>query len=200
MQNNQCPNHMKKYGFTLIELLVVIVIIGLLSSIGIASFTGAISKSRDAQRRSDLKEISQALERYYLDHGTYRLSDYGAGWSATKCGCGWAGYETGPGTYYVQAVTRGLYDDGLVEKPLVDDPTQRPGYMLYICEGGNVYGLSATLENPTPEGISDAKKTCNGTGSNGTVDRYGKNYAVGNARCDVDATSSCPDADGKFKP
>lgn len=192
---------MKNNGFTLIELLVVIVIIGILASIGISSFDTSISKTRDARRKSDLAEISTALDRYYLKNGTYRLNSYGAGWGATKCGCGWVGYETGPGTYYVQAVTRGLYNEKLLDKPRVDDPKQNPGYMLYICESNKVYALSATLENPTAEDTSLARKTCNGTGSNGTVTRYGKNYAVGNALCDVDAVgSSCADADGKFQP
>jgi len=108
------------------------------------------------------------------------------------------GYESGPTTYYERAVTRGLFEEGFLERPLIDDPQQNPGYMIYICEGGTVYSISATLENPTAEDTADAQKVCNGTGSNGVVSRYGKNYAVTNAACDVDATSSCADADGKF--
>ncbi|PJA38691.1 hypothetical protein CO180_02890, partial [candidate division WWE3 bacterium CG_4_9_14_3_um_filter_41_6] len=61
-------------GFTLIELLVVIVIIGLLAGIGIASFQGSLVNARTAKRISDLKEINNALKRYYLDHGSYPVS------------------------------------------------------------------------------------------------------------------------------
>ena len=51
-------------GFTLIELLVVVAIIGLLSSVVLASLNTARSKSRDAKRVTDLKQIQLALELY----------------------------------------------------------------------------------------------------------------------------------------
>lgn len=49
-------------GFTLIELLVVISIIGILASVGIASFTNAQQKSRDSRRKQDLQAIKAALQ------------------------------------------------------------------------------------------------------------------------------------------
>jgi general secretion pathway protein G len=58
-------------GFTLIELLITIVIIGVLSVIGINSFISSQLKSRDAQRKSDLANISRAVEMYYNDKGEY---------------------------------------------------------------------------------------------------------------------------------
>ena len=61
-------------GFTLIELLVVIAIIALLASIILASLNTARSKSRDARRVADLKEIQLALELYYNDNGKYPTS------------------------------------------------------------------------------------------------------------------------------
>lgn len=54
-----------KKGFTLIELLVVIAIIGIFSSIVIVFLNDARSKSRDARRKSDFRQISTALELYY---------------------------------------------------------------------------------------------------------------------------------------
>ena len=50
------------HGFTLIELLVVITIIGILAGIGLNSFQSSQKKSRDATRKSDLRQISHALE------------------------------------------------------------------------------------------------------------------------------------------
>lgn len=51
-------------GLTLIELLVVIVIIGILSSVVLASLNGARKKDRDARRISDLKQVQLAMGMY----------------------------------------------------------------------------------------------------------------------------------------
>lgn len=74
-------------GFTLIELLLVISIIGLLSSIVLASVTKARAKARDMVRVSDLKQLQIALEMYRLDNGGYPVtyvdvSGKGKFWSA----------------------------------------------------------------------------------------------------------------------
>ncbi len=61
----------KKKGFTLIELLVVISIIGLLGSIIFAATNSIRAKARDARRKSDLRQISLALELYYDTNGSY---------------------------------------------------------------------------------------------------------------------------------
>lgn len=64
-----------KKGFTLVELLVVITILGILSSIGLNSFTSSQKKARDAQRKTNLKQIADALETYYNDKGEYPADD-----------------------------------------------------------------------------------------------------------------------------
>jgi len=61
----------KEQGFTLIELLVVIAIIGILASIVLVSLTGARGKARDAARKSDIRQISLAMEMYYDDFAGY---------------------------------------------------------------------------------------------------------------------------------
>ena len=65
----QFHNHKEQEGFTLIELLVVISIIGLLSTVVLASLNTARVKARDAQRIAALKEIKKAIELYASDHG-----------------------------------------------------------------------------------------------------------------------------------
>lgn len=56
-----------KSGFTLIELLVVIAIIGGLSTLLLPNYMSARERARDAQRKSDLKQIQRALEMYKQD-------------------------------------------------------------------------------------------------------------------------------------
>jgi type II secretion system protein G len=64
-----------KLGFTLIELLVVVAILGILTMLVASTFRTSQMKSRDGQRKSDLKQIANALETFYSDHGQYPPAD-----------------------------------------------------------------------------------------------------------------------------
>lgn len=165
----------KQSGFTIIELLVVVAIIGTLASIIMVSVESARSKARDTARRAALNQIQIALELYRNDHGTFQVS--GGGHSGG--GQGWLSHENG--TTYPTAVTRVLHNEGYLPVPLIEDPTTSPGYMIYVCNNGQSYALSATLENPTPTDIADIQDSCNGIGSNGTFTRYGKNMVRKNS-------------------
>ncbi len=59
-------------GFTLIELLVVIAIVGLLSSLAMSGLLNARQKSRDVNRKGDLKQVSTALGLYLSGDGNGR--------------------------------------------------------------------------------------------------------------------------------
>lgn len=163
-----------KVGFTLIELLVVISVIGILATVIVTSLSGARVKSRDAKRIADLKNIQLALQYYYDKYGTFVVA--GTGWAGG--GNGWMGYEGG--APYTVAVTRGLYNEGFLPVPLIDDPQGSPSYMIYTCEAGQAYAISATKENPTPQDIAYIQTTCNGSGANSTYATYGKNFALAN--------------------
>lgn len=62
-------------GFTLIELLVVVSIIGLLSSVVLASVVNARKSGQDSGRVQALVQVRNALELYYSNNGNQYPSD-----------------------------------------------------------------------------------------------------------------------------
>jgi len=121
-------------GFTLIEILVVMVIIGILATIGLGSFQSSQVKSRDATRKSDLKQIGSALETYYNDVGQYPT---GTGGLINGCSggssCAWGdSFTDSNGTNY------------MIEIPT--DPRDNFSY-YYSSADGSSYQIYARLEN-----------------------------------------------------
>jgi general secretion pathway protein G len=64
-------------GFTLIELMVVILIIGLLATIVVQNLRSATDKAKRVKAQADVSQLKSALDRYYLDVGSYPTSDQG---------------------------------------------------------------------------------------------------------------------------
>lgn len=98
-----------KKGFTLIELLVVIAIIALLSTLAVVSLNNARTKSRDAKRVSDVKQIQTALELYFADQQGYpEQIDLVLGGASSDCLSSVAGFtgvaDCGGGTTYMGQV------------------------------------------------------------------------------------------------
>ncbi len=58
-------------GFTLVEIMVVVAIMGLLAAIVTASLSNSRTRTYDAKRKADLKELQGALEAYYQQNGSY---------------------------------------------------------------------------------------------------------------------------------
>ncbi len=122
----QFKNKTKK-GFTLIELLVAMAILGILATVGMVSFRMAQVRGRDVQRKSDLKQISNALELYYSDHKVYPQVVPEAGGTFTD----------GNTTY-------------LMEMPA--DPAGG-NYDYQVTESGNKFRLFSHLENPEDKNL-----------------------------------------------
>ncbi len=58
-------------GFTIIELLIVIVVIAILATLVIVTFTGIQQKARDSQRQTDVNALDSHVEAYFASNGNY---------------------------------------------------------------------------------------------------------------------------------
>lgn len=58
----------KFWGFTILELCIVVVIIGILATLGLASFSGSREQSMEKEALSNLKLIASAEKFYRLEH------------------------------------------------------------------------------------------------------------------------------------
>jgi prepilin-type N-terminal cleavage/methylation domain-containing protein len=61
-------------AFTLLEVLIVISIIGILIALGVAAYSTAQRKSRDARRQSDIKALQSGFEQFRAMRNDYPLS------------------------------------------------------------------------------------------------------------------------------
>ena len=66
-------------GFSLIELLVVVAILGVLSAIGVSSYSGYIKSSEKKAAENIMQQVSLGQTEYYSVNGSY--------YSATGSNC-----------------------------------------------------------------------------------------------------------------
>jgi len=71
----------KNQGFSLTELLIVVAILALLAAIAIPSYNMQIRKTRRADAKAALLELSQRQETYYADWNSYAATIVNLGWS-----------------------------------------------------------------------------------------------------------------------
>lgn len=143
-------------GFTLVELLIVIVIIGILATIGIASFSSSQMKSRDTQRKANLKQIANALEIYYNDKGQYPAGNAG---QMMGCGagailaCSWGSSttfsNTTTGTVYMARLPTDPSSNSYYYRPIADPTGLNTKYQLY-----------ARIENTQDKNIITTDVSC----------------------------------------
>ena len=82
----------RKRGFTLIELLVVVAIIGMLSSIVIASLNSARAKARNASRNEELVQLRTAFVMAASNSNPYPNSSYQYPCVSASCYEGWGSF------------------------------------------------------------------------------------------------------------
>jgi len=61
----------KSKGFTIVELLIVIVVIGILATLVIVTFTGIQQKAHDSKRKTDINALDSHVEAFYANYGFY---------------------------------------------------------------------------------------------------------------------------------
>lgn len=134
---------MRKKGFTLVELLIVMAILSSLVALVAGGFRSSQIRGRDTQRKSDLKQIANALEFLFSDYGKY--PDEAAGVikacpfdpsGATSIDCAWgSGSLTDGKTVYL--------------KKMPNDPAPGISYVYRVVPASNnqKYQIFAHLEN-----------------------------------------------------
>lgn len=153
----------KSKGFTIVELLIVIVVIGILATLVIVTFTGIQQKARDSKRQTDINALDSHIEAYYASTGHYP--------SNTDLGS----------LTWVKANMKGLDPSAFVD-PKASAPTgdatgianqsegssTQYGYQVYQSDGATacgvtddtdcaVFTLTAHLENGTQPNLYQKK-------------------------------------------
>ncbi|MBP7665588.1 MAG: prepilin-type N-terminal cleavage/methylation domain-containing protein [Burkholderiaceae bacterium] len=72
------PARRSHRGFTLVEVMIAVVVVGLLSALAYPSYQAQVAKSRRTDAKQSLVELSQKMERFYTERGTYVGATLGA--------------------------------------------------------------------------------------------------------------------------
>lgn len=172
--------HMRSHdGFTLMEILIVIVILGIIMTLGAGTYARSQLRSRDNRRKSDLKNISIALEAYYNDKGQFPNEGPAGEICDDENNCAWdVVFDDANDTVY------------MVKIP--GDPRSGQHYTYDVGGGNRSYQLYARLENTEDSavrnasdepivftGVSCGAKDCNyGTSSSNTTADSGRTVGV----------------------
>jgi general secretion pathway protein G len=139
----------KQEGFTLIEIMVVILILGLLATLVVQSLRGATDKAKRTKAMADIAELKTALDRYYIDIGSYPTSDQGLAALVNPGGQGGTQVSSSGGS-------AGGSDDSYIQR-IPNDPWGNP--YVYASDG-----TSYTLKSYGADGVEG------GTGKNADID------------------------------
>ncbi len=162
---------LKNYpGVTLIEMLTVISIIGVLATIGNASYEEVRRLGRDVRRTSDIKQMQTALELYFASHNFYPSDqnpgeggiiiggsgaialDDASGFTRSPQGVIYSRFSLGnPGPRGIPYEYRSLDTNGN------DCDKNCPYYEIRFATEGRMAGLDEGLHILTPLGILGPK-------------------------------------------
>lgn len=155
-------------GFTLLELLIVIAVIGILAGtvVVIINPIAQIQKSQDAGRKNALKNVQNALEQYYSDHGSYPVS---AGCRSDQTSSCWS---VSNGVLNLFGVDATNYIPNMPQDPTqkgADCTTATSRNFAYYSATGTTYILTTRLENTQDPSIASGQPNAYNKATDGGV-------------------------------
>ena len=140
-------------GFTLVELLVVMAILGVLVTLVASGFRTAQMRGRDAQRKSDLKQLANSLELLYSDYNEYP--------AAISNQIGACPFVSGAGTACAWGVSEMTDNKTVYFKEVPADPSRFQVYFYRVPDTAQQkFQLFARLENSQDADIITTPYSC----------------------------------------
>lgn len=149
----------RQAGFTYIEILIVLIVIGILFSISVASYSRVRQRTMDQRRKADLEDVRAALEQYRSVNSVY---------------------PTPAGTQGLVFGSSALTDGTRTYMQVIPQDPQYPVYQYYYVTSGDDYTLAAELNTPespacaAPPGGDLCGQASSGVGCNYCIGSYGK--------------------------
>jgi type IV pilus assembly protein PilA len=153
----------KQRGFTLIELLVVIAIIGILATLVITQLSGAQTRARNSNAKSDVSEMGKAVETWKTTNNTENAVDA----VTTAAGVTWAGTRlNGGGTTSVCTANTTAADEICGGWGTLFNQASG-AYPVRVSKSpstSHVYGYATSTANAAPAmGTANSANYCVGT-------------------------------------
>lgn len=178
-------------GFTVVEIVATIVVIGILTSIVLVVYPNYLKQTRDNARKSDLEQISSALNAYAIKNGTFMTTGSNCGYQNN--GNGW--FNKGPDANYATTINQCLKTNGQLKTDIIDPTkctsdtggacgtTAVTAYMKATCTTGGVNAtyVFARMEASSPQTAAAIDALCDAgsvSGFTSATQKWGSLYGM----------------------